>query len=331
MYDGPIIDAHTHVFPDEAYKQTFSGHHSLELDPCEGYLDDALSYMRTARISALNMLLYHSSGWRFDTRAREFALAVPAANRWTGKSPPLSESEPRRRVRAILAEVVQEVIDYNEWGVSMHAQHPEITCFIGLNPALMTPRQLLTELEDKHRRGARGVKLIPWDCLLTSDDPRMFPIYDYCQAQGLPILFGTPGYSYYNPLPMVYGSWSQVGNALRRFPRLKLIAAHLGFSVVWGDPSGYHQLLELTRRYPYVYGDLANTCTAIVRGRSTPEALVAQIHEVGADRVIFGTNYGVHGDAESPAKDVEAFRALPLDQGEFDLIASQNFAELTRR
>lgn len=329
MYDGPIIDAHTHVWADELYWQAFIDHHGLQLDRTEGFLQDTLRYIRDSGLVGLNMLLYHSSGYRFDALTRELPLQVAAVNRWTGNSPPLSESPARIRARAIQAEVVQEVVDYNEWGVDTSIEHPEISCFIGLNPALMSPRELLAELEDKRRRGAKGVKLVAFDYGVMSDDSRMFPIYDYCQAEGLPILFGTPNPAYYNARPEVWGRWTQLDHALRRFPRLKVIAAHLGVSVVWADFTAWKQIAELSQRYPYVYGDLANKTTPIARGRATPEELLAQIREIGAHRVIFGTNYGTHSDPASARNDVIAFRELDLEPREFELIALENFREIT--
>ena len=88
-----------------------------------------------------------------------------------------------------------ETIAYNEWGVEVCKEHPELSCFLGLNPVLMDGPTMWAELEDKTRRGALGVKLAPFDYLAFSSDRRLWPIYDFCQTRGVPILFAGAQFS----------------------------------------------------------------------------------------------------------------------------------------
>ena len=56
-----------------------------------------------------------------------------------------------------------------------------------------------------------------------------------------------------------------------------------------------------------------------------PEWLVSTIRRLGAERDLFGTNFPLADQARS----VEAFRRLPLDDRERELIAHKNFERIT--
>src|SRR5947208_1215201 len=77
--------------------------------------------------------------------------------------------------------------------------------------------------------GARGVKLLPLQHWFHGDDRRLWPMYEYLEAMGLPVLSqsgaGGPaspitGDAWGRPLPF--------GAAAAAFPKLNFILAHFG-------------------------------------------------------------------------------------------------------
>jgi predicted TIM-barrel fold metal-dependent hydrolase len=73
------------------------------------------------------------------------------------------------------------------------------------------------------------------------------------------------------------------------------------------------------RRMQYVYFDVATAAHADNTTEDT-QRLVARIREVGADRILYGSDAAMGGNL-SPREGWDAFTRLPLTQNEFDIIA----------
>ncbi|MGE0538649.1 MAG: amidohydrolase family protein [Dehalococcoidia bacterium] len=101
---------------------------------------------------------------------------------------------------------------------------------------------------------------------------------------------------------------------VREFPDLKLILAHLGGAAWYRD-----DIFALLAESPNVYLD-----TSLWRLGMRSDELVTFIGEVGADRILFGTDY----PGSDARKDVACFADLPLPAEDRDKIASCNAARL---
>lgn len=151
------------------------------------------------------------------------------------------------------------------------------------------------------RRRADGktfvaVRVLPWLWNLPPNDRRYYPIYAACVDAGVPFCtqIGHTG-----PLRS-----SEVGrlipyleDVLLDFPELVVVGGHVGFP--WLD-----ELTTLTIKFPNFHVD-----TSAYTLRRLPPAFVAWMKGIGADRVMFGTNWPML----SAQKSLEGLPDLGLD------------------
>ena len=198
---------------------------------------------------------------------------------------------------------------------------------------------MLAEIRDKTGRGALGVKIVPFDMEIRGDDRRLFPAYEYCQANNIPILSESAGRAGVTSRPGYFA------DALRQFPRLKLIFAHFGHSPEFGQGSDA-EVVELAGRYENVCADVSLRLPEVASGHVTPEAMVAHLRKIGMDRVMYGSNFvfvemidqmrnpAWQRPAAGPAMaqtqaSLQVLKTLPLTDGEREQLASKNFKRVT--
>ncbi|MDR0936687.1 MAG: amidohydrolase family protein [Oscillospiraceae bacterium] len=159
------------------------------------------------------------------------------------------------------------------------------------------------ELERIKKAGLLGIKLHA-DCQRFNIDGReAYPIYDAAEQLGIPVLMhlGDETHDYSSPLKLV--------KMLRDFPKLRVVAAHLGGYRDWDNG---RQLAGLEN----VWFD---TCSS--QSILTPERAVAQIRHFGAERCFFGTDYPIW----NVGAELEKFLSLPLTETERAGILGGNF------
>lgn len=154
--------------------------------------------------------------------------------------------------------------------------------------------------------GLKGIKLHPDFQQFNIDDPRMYPVYELLQAEGLPVLFhvGDETFDYSSP--------KRLAKVLDDFPRLTVIAAHLGGYMRWDEACEYLIGRELYIDTSSVYHCLSH------------EQIVSIIRKHDINRVLFGTDYPIdHYDYN-----FRHFDALGLTQAEQDKILYDNTEKL---
>lgn len=141
--------------------------------------------------------------------------------------------------------------DNNEEILRIAAARPEqFSAFVTLHP----PEEgNLERLQDYVRRGARGLKLYlghgaatgkgPFH-MMPLDDPRMMPIYAYCEQIQLPIVYHINLTEYYDEFVAV----------MEQFPRLRVCVPHFGLHK--NTEARLRRLAGLFERYPNLYSDI---------------------------------------------------------------------------
>ena len=163
------------------------------------------------------------------------------------------------------------------------------------------------DLDEIEALGLKGVKLHPDIQRFRADDPRSMEICRLCEERNLPVCIhaGDRRYDYSNP--------EIIGRILEAFPRLRLIAAHLGGWSVWEEAA------ERLARYPNVLVDCSSSFWWL--GQETSRRL---IRLYGSERVLFGTDYPFW-----PLRhEVERLFALGLEPEEYENICWRNAAKL---
>lgn len=117
-----------------------------------------------------------------------------------------------------------------------------------------------------------GLYLHPFEEHFTANDEVIFPLLDFLQERGLPLLLagGYPGFSH----P------SQIGDLARQFPDVTIIASHGGQLNISG------MLLADASRMLRTYNNVIMETSGIYR----EDFIEDIVKELGAERVVFGSN-----------------------------------------
>ena len=319
-----VIDAHIHMQRSVAHTQELY-HYFLyrgaarsgpASPPVIGTLDQVQAMMERTGVRHANVLMFTWSGMYY--RDGQFTLPDDPVDRAR------ADAELRQRI-------ARRICDYNEWALQTALQNSNLSCFVGIDPVVMGERAMLAEIEDKIRRGAKGVKSQFTDSGILANDRRLWPLYDYLQAHEI-------------PLQMVCAKWApglnrpaHCSEALADFPKLRLIFSHIGHGHHFGQGTDA-EFLELAQKYPYVCGDLSLRLPEVIDGQIAPDALVAHLRRIGTDRVFYGSNFSLNemlrpGPAPSEGdfqmsetlKGLAALATLPLTEDERADIAGRNF------
>jgi predicted TIM-barrel fold metal-dependent hydrolase len=147
----------------------------------------------------------------------------------------------------------------------------------------------MEELERATKQlGLRGVKMGPAYAGFDPRDPRCDPVYAYCQAAGLPILFHT-GTTFSREAMLAYSRPYLFDEVAMRFPELRMVLAHLGHP--W-----YGECLAVIRKHPHLYADIAALYYRPWQFYNM--MMLAQEYKV-THKLLFGTDYPFAGGRES--------------------------------
>ncbi len=303
MPDLEIIDIHTHTFATAergiSYQRGASG--GRRVPTRTGTIEELRGLMAKAGISRSVMLMYTPTRYMYEASIQRRELP----------SDPTERAIVEREVKSMMA---QRMIGNNEWALGVSAEHPDLVTFAGLDPVYMDESTLVGEIEDKVRRGAKGVKIVPRALAIYPDDDRLWPVYERISELGVPIV-SQAGSGGEQGDRGAFGHPRYFERALAEFPGLVVNVAHLG--------SGYEEdVLDLCHRFPNFYTDISSRLGALDDPDSgmTPEWLVGFIRDCGAEHVLFGTNY----PGPDPAQYARLLRELPLSDHEKELVASGN-------
>ena len=117
-------------------------------------------------------------------------------------------------------------------------------------------------------------------------------------------------------LPEFFGTPDRFARMVERHPDLKVVLAHLGGYEMW----------EGVREHLMPSGENVYFDTAYVSTRLSPMEMEGLIKEIGADRVLFGTDYPWTDQAE----EVELICGMDLSRKELDMILEGNAKKLLR-
>lgn len=258
-----IIDAHVHLFPNEAVAHTV-------LDDFQrrwgvGYISLGTpelhrSEMQRAGVDAAVMLSFAPDNQLKNNNFWTTAITRPGKNR--------------------------------------PAAFPNLIPFVSISPN-MKGRPLLDELEHKRTWGMRGLKIHPIAQGFAPDDPRMFPVYTWLVQQDLPITSHcginiSAGSDTHLAHP---DRWRSI---LQAFPALRLTLAHMGGGF-WEETlrlcAEFPQVMLDT-----AVAICGNPGVIKDRNWLDDAQALEMIRTVGAARVMFGSDYPWFDPAEDLAR-----------------------------
>ena len=197
------------------------------------------------------------------------------------------------QVRSINRFISQSVKENDGYIIGLGTLHPDSDDIAG-------------DIADILSFGLKGVKLHADIQGIAVDDKRCYKIYEICEGR-LPILMHAGDYRYKlsNPdnfLPV-----------LRAFPKLKIIAAHMGGWSVW------EEALEKMVGFDNLYYD-----TSSVSGFTGTMMYSKLLDRYDENRIMFGVDYPMF----TPKREIDILLALERNGEEYRKIFSANAATL---
>lgn len=196
-----------------------------------------------------------------------------------------------------VAVLPKHVHSINEFTRKTAEEHPGR--FLPFGTVHADDENILAEVSLFGEMGLKGIKMHPDMQRFAIDDERLFPMYDMVQGK-LPVMFhsGDPRYPWSHP--------EKIKRILHEFPKLVVIAAHLGG---WSSQETAYPLLKDEERC------FVDTSSAILY--KTEEQNMKYIRGYGAERVLFGSDFPV----DDPVTQQRTLLALPLTDDEKERIA----------
>jgi predicted TIM-barrel fold metal-dependent hydrolase len=302
MQERELFDSHSHLFQSPTAEASFRAVTGAPGD-LPGDTSDAIATMDRLGVRRMVILPLLHARQDFDD-----ALAKAAA---TGRA-----ADPD----TVRNEVAARWSEYNSWAAATATAQPDrFIAMIGTDPVLLGPDWAAAEIERGLADGATGLKLMPGFIGCRPDDERLAVVWEAADRHSLPVVSMCgllPTSDLTHP-----DHYEAVASA---YPRLKLILAHLGLGAE-------DRVVRLTRRYDNVFTDTSAWFEQRFHADSwlsrklgtpalTPEQAVDIFREIGTDRILFGTNFGIR--RAEPVH--EAFSALPLTPSERAQISSEN-------
>jgi len=170
------------------------------------------------------------------------------------------------------------------------------------------------ELDRLLEAGVKGVKAVPFLQKFYPDDPRCDHLYESVSERDMILLLHAGKVP--EDLPEFFGTPDRFARMVERHPDLKVVLAHLGGYEMWRGVQKH-----LIPAGENVYFD-----TSYVSTRLSSMEMEGLIKEIGANRVLFGTDYPWTDQAE----EVELIRGMDLSRKELDMILEGNAQRLLR-
>ena len=202
-----------------------------------------------------------------------------------------------------------QVIRANNWLISI--QDDMLVPFGALHPGLENKADEVRRLREN---GVKGIKLHPMMNSFFPDDPDMFPVYEE-MGEDMVLAIHSGSFPGTGPDETIYASPDRIMNVVRRFPKLKIIAFHLG---------GFYMLDEAERELIGRENVIIDTTWPPSLREVAPETLNAIINKQGAHKVCLGTDYPLASQEAESAY----IGSLPFTTTEIEGILGENARRL---
>jgi predicted TIM-barrel fold metal-dependent hydrolase len=283
-----LIDSHTHTQPSAEAVKAFVARYGFDSDR-QGTLAELFSMMQRSQVARTMIVPWLPAQ---DLVAEHVALGVD-------------------RDEAV-DQVIGQWQRLNRWATDAVAANPDrLSCLVGVDPVLMGDEGVVHEVAEQLASGACGIKVAPMFMHRRPDDEAMEVVWRCARDHGVFVL-SQCGASRKAGEEEAWGHPAYFDAVLQAYPTVTVQLAHLGIGAE-------NDVAALSARYANVVAD-----TSMQLDVKPPDELVAIIRRIGADRVLFGTNYPLVDQAAC----VATFEALPLTDEERHQIGSANASRL---
>jgi predicted TIM-barrel fold metal-dependent hydrolase len=240
-----------------------------------------------------------------DSMESDLGFAPIASNTVEGIKAHMRESGVDKSIVLGVAARADQVRRANDWLISI--ADDMLVPFGAVHPDL---EDKAGEIRHLRSHGVKGIKMHPVINGFYPDDPQWFPVYEEL-GDDMTLAIHSGRLPHQASDATLYAAPERIMNVVRRFPRLKVIALHLG---------GFYMLDEAERVLLGHENVLVDTTWPPSIRELTPETITAIIAKHGAHKVCFGTDYPlVDMGAES-----DYLASLPLSSDQVEGILGEN-------
>lgn len=154
------------------------------------------------------------------------------------------------------------------------------------------------KLAEKNRRKVKAFKVRLGYIKASADSPVFSRLYDYAEAEGLPVLLHTGDTAFSNG-DLSHSHPLTLDRLANKREKLTMILCH------FGNP-WFEDVAELIYKHPNVYTDISGLITPSAYAENYVEWLAKKISEAiyfagGAEKILFGSDYPVTKQSEALA------------------------------
>ncbi|MBO0852888.1 MAG: amidohydrolase [Nocardia sp.] len=199
----------------------------------------------------------------------------------------------------------------NDWTADFAARTPDCLHTATFYPEPDATRYVRTAIDSGARIFKSHIQVGDYDPL----DRQLSEVWDMLSQARIPVLIHCGS----GPAPGRFTGPGPIEHLLRRFPRLRLIVAHMGMPE-------YREFLDIAQRYDQVYLDTTMAFTDFIEAKDPfPCDERARLAEVG-ERILFGSDFPNIPYPYSHA--LHGLRRLELGDGWLRAVCHDNAARL---
>ena len=249
------------------------------------------------------------AGAVLEQTARDLGFRALFPNTLEGIKAHMGRSGFDKSVVLGVAQRAGQVRRANDWLISI--QDDMLVPFGAMHPEL---EDKAAEVQRLRQAGIRGIKLHPMFNSFYPDSPDMFPVYEE-MGETMVLAIHSGRLPNTGPGGPVYAAPGRIMNVLRQFPRLKVIALHLG---------GFYMLDEAERDLIGKENVFIDTTWPPSLSEVPRQTLITIINKHGPHKVCFGTDFPL----ASQVSDSGHLLDLSLRTRDKDGILGENAREL---
>ena len=292
-----IIDSHFHLYKSEQAGLMAQGGESL-IGFC-GTFEEAVPILDHGRISKIIALAVIPIS----------PMRQAAMKKWPRDITPSKRHDLSKELDE---KMLKRLTGFNDWLCRVAREDGRIEPVIAADATISKEKMAAEILSKLESYRIKALKIHPAVNSLSPAYQGYQHIFELAQEKNL-IVISHGGISG-NDTEGKYCSPINFRKVLDRFPKLKLVVAHLAFPHV-------KSLLELASQYPNLYTDLS---FVLRNSPLTDEVFCEVIRSFGPDRVFFGSDF----PWSDPEKDIDRLLKLNLSDNELEMVAWQNAASI---
>lgn len=166
-----------------------------------------------------------------------------------------------------------------------------------------------------------GMKIFPGHEPIYPTDPRLFPLYEMCEAYAVPMVIHT-GWNSGHPEVACYNDPKYIVQVAERYSGLKIVIAHFYWPEV-------EYCYRVTLEYPNIRHNtsgLAGSKVILATGQGRIETVLLKVLEGNRKKILFGPDYAMCDRAAY----IEMVKRLPITAEMREGILWKNAVELFR-